>query len=129
MRKIPQKPILFYIGKYFTVEYAIRGNGISESKDFIKHLDNAQKAKIIKIIKRFANIGKIWNKEQFKKVEGDIWEFKEFQIRVFMYHCAHGCIALTHGCIKKRKNILRSQIDRANKIKEEYEEVRKGMRL
>lgn len=129
MYKIPKKPILLYQGQRFTVEYAIRGNGISESRAFIEQLDNAQKAKILKIIKRFADKGIIRNKKQFKKVEGDIWEFKEFQIRVFMYHCAHGRIALTHGFFKKRNNIPRSQIERANQIKKEYEDVRRGMKL
>ncbi len=129
MYKIPKKPILLYQRQRFNVEYAIRGNGISKSKDFIDQLDNVQKAKILKIIERYADKGKIWNKEKFNKVEGDIWEFKDFQTRVLMYHCARGCIALTHGFIKKRGRTPKSQIKRANQIKREYEDVRRGMKL
>jgi len=123
---MPLEPIVFYEGQFFVVECAIRSSGTSESKRFIDDLSKPLKAKIIKIIKRFADFGWVRNREQFKKVERDIWEFKEFQRRILMYHCAHGCIALTHGFEKKGNRIPRSQIERAKQIMLEYNEIRKG---
>ena len=121
-----KKPIVLYKGHIFTVECAIKENGNSESEVFFESLDDSNKAKIVRIIKRFADIGKIFNNEQFRKVEGPIWEFKNYQTRVLMYHCPNHCIALTHGFIKKGPKIPKKEIDRANQIKREYDSTRKG---
>jgi phage-related protein len=120
------RPIILYEGQCFTVEYAIQKNGNSESKAFIELLDLKLKAKIIGIIKRFAEKGKIYNKEQFRKVEGKLFEFKHYQTRVIMYHCSKGRVALTHGFIKKTKNTPREEIERASRIMAEYDDLRKG---
>ena len=123
---MPEEPILLYKGQRFVVECAVQKNGASESKQFIESLDKGIRAKIISIIKRFSDFGFITNREQFKKVDGKIWEFKHYQTRVLMYHCAKGCIALTHGFFKKTNKIPRIEIERANRIMEEYNEIREG---
>jgi phage-related protein len=125
---MPLKRIVFYKGHYFTVECAIRKNGISESQGFLDGLDRSLRAKIVRIIKRHADFGRIRNKEHFRKVEGDIWEYKEFQRRILMYHCGPGHIALTHGFEKKGNKTPRNQIDRANQIMIEYNRIRKGFK-
>jgi phage-related protein len=103
---------------------------MSENKAFLDSLDTSQRAKIVKIIKRYADFGYIRNKEQFKKVEGCLWEFKEYQTRILMYHCStRGRIALTHGFVKKKDKVPRNQIDRATEIKNEYDSIRKGWGL
>ena len=127
MPRMPREPIVFYEGRYFVVECAIRSNSTSESKEFLDNLGTPLRAKLVKIIKRLADFGRINSREQFRKVEGKIWEFKEFQRRVLVYHCAPGCIALTHGFEKKSSGRTpRNQIDRANQIMLEYDEIRKG---
>lgn len=122
------KPIVFYRGKVYVVECAIRLNGSCEGKAFLDALDNKSKAKIVRTIKRLADFGHIRSREQYKKVEGDVWEFKEFQTRIPMYHCAPGCIALTHGFFKKTEKMPKSQLRRAEQIMLEYNKVRKGFR-
>ena len=93
-------------------------------------MDKSQRAKILKIIKRYADFGSIQNKEQFKKVEGCFWEFKEYQTRILMYQCStRGHIALTHGFFKKGDKIPRNQIERAIHIKQEYDLIRKEWHL
>lgn len=120
------RPIIAYKGQSFIVEYAIQKNGNSDGKTFIESLDVKLKAKIFGVIKRFADVGTIHNNQLFKKVEGKLFEFKHYQTRVIMYHCAKGRIALTHGFLKKSKNTPRVEIDRANRILVEYDEIRKG---
>jgi len=125
---IPARPIIYVIGERFTVECAICLNGECPSKDFLHSLDNLNRAKIVKIITKFAKVGKIWNTEQFKKIEGtDFWEFKCFQIRVPMYHCSRGIIALTHGFRKKGDKIPEGQMEKTKRIREEYNSIRRGM--
>ncbi len=122
---MPLKPIIFYEGVKFTVECAVQKNGVSDSNSFIEGLEIRQKAKITAIIKRYANFGVIKDDKKFKKLEGNLWEFKDYQTRVIMYHCARGVIALTHGFIKKSPKTPKTEIDRANRIKGEYDSIRK----
>lgn len=122
------KRIIFYRGSHFTVECAISAKGASESNDFLLGLDKKLKAKITAIITRFADLGKIVNSEHFKKVEGDFWEFKHYQTRIIMYYCEQGHIALTNGFIKKTKKTPKSEIERAKRIKTEYDKIREEMR-
>ena len=119
---------ILYQGAKFTVEYAIQNNGSYEAEEFIDSLSIPDRTKIIRIIKYFAETARIFNDEKFKKIEGDIWEFKNYQTRVFMYHCATGCIALTNGVIKKSKKTPETDKERAIRIKEEYTIIRKGLK-
>ena len=122
-----KKRIILLRGPHFTVECAIRKNGRCESKNFLDSLNRPERAKIIKIIKRLADYGVVHNREQYKKVEGNIWEFKEYQTRILMYHCARGCIALTNGFFKKGKRIPSEQIKRAITIQGEYDQIRQSL--
>ena len=123
---IKKKPIILLKGPCFVVECAIRENGKCDSKTFLDSLDVAPRTKILRIIKRYADYGIIHNKTKLKKLEGRIWEFKEFQTRIYWYHCAPERIALTHGFIKKKRKIPKEQLDKAIKISEIYDEIRKG---
>jgi len=69
--------IILYEGKFFTVEYAIDSNGVSLSKKFIESLEIGYRAKIIALIKRYANHRRIQSRQQFKKLVDHIWEFKK----------------------------------------------------
>lgn len=122
------RPIILYKGAKFIVECAIQENGTSPSLDFLNSLNARKKAKIFRIIKRFADFGSITNKDLFKKVEGELWEFKNYQTRLIMYHCGCGAIALTHGFTKKGQKIKKKHITRANRIKQEYQTIRKKVR-
>ncbi len=85
-----------------------------------------EQTKILRIINRYADFGKISNKQLFHKVEGDIWEFKNFQVRILMYHSENRIIVLTHGFKKKKDKIPPKEIVRSNNIMEEYERVKGG---
>lgn len=126
---MPKHPIIVTRGECFTVECAILKNGSSKSRKFLKSLEKKKRAKISSVIQRYADFGHINNPEQFKKVEGKLWEFKAFQVRIFMYHCAPKTIALTHGFHKKKDKIPSSQIKRAERIMLEYNTIRKGLKL
>jgi hypothetical protein len=117
---------ILYEGRLFTVEYAICKNGRSLSKEFIESLEIGEKTKIIGIIKRYADRGHIQSKEQFRKLVDHIWEFKRFNSRVLMYHCAPGYIALTNGFVKKQPRTPPQEIEKAIRIKEEYNLIRKN---
>jgi hypothetical protein len=69
-----------------------------------------------------ADEGKVGNKEQFKKIEGEnFFEFKNFQIRMPCYFHTGARIIITHGFIKKEAWIRPEEIDRMKRIRDEYE--------
>lgn len=113
----------------FTVECAIRKNGSSESENFLGSMTVADKAKIMRIIKRLANKGKIFNIQQFNKLDKKIFEFKHYQTRILMYYCPNYRFALTHGFYKKGKKAPKVEIKRANQIMNEYDKIREEMEL
>lgn len=104
------------------MELAITSNGKCPAKKFLDGRSNLDKAKILRIIKRLADEGKVTNREQFKKIEGeDFFEFKNFQIRMPCYFHADGRVIITHGFIKKSDSIPPEQINRMKRIRYEYE--------
>ena len=76
----------------------------------------------MRVIKRLADAGKVANREQFKKIEGeDFFEFKNFQIRMPCYFQGTDRIIITHGFIKKEDRIRSEEIERMKRIRDEYE--------
>lgn len=82
------------------------------AKEFVEGLTVADQAKIVQLFRRMAESGKLPNREQFKLVRGNIFEFKKYQIRVFCFRKDHRWI-LTNGYTKKRNKLARAEIDRA----------------
>ena len=80
---MPKREVL-YRGNFYSVELAITANGRCPGKKFLDDLSKLDKERILRIIKRLADKadkGKLANRQQFKKIEGeDFFEFKNFQI-------------------------------------------------
>ena len=106
-------------GNLRTIEYAIRANGSMPAKEFIEGLSEPDQAKILVLFRRMAEKGNVPNREQFKLVEGKIFEFKKQQIRVFCFRKGDRWL-LTNGYKKKRDKLDRSEIDRAQRIMQEH---------
>ena len=120
---MPKREVL-YKGRFYTVELAITANGRCPGKKFLDSLFKHDREKILRIIKRLADAdeGKLANREQFKKIEGeDFFEFKNSQIRMPCYFHAAGRLIITHGFIKKEDRIRPEEIDRMKRIRDEYE--------
>lgn len=104
------------------VELAITSNGRCPAKKFLNGLSKDNREKILRVIKRKADEGKLTNREQSKKIEGeDFFEFKNFQIRMPYYFKGAGRLIITHGFIKKGESIRPEEIDRMKRIRDEYE--------
>jgi phage-related protein len=104
------------------VELALTANGRCPGKKFLNDLSKLDREKILRIIKRLADKGKVANREQFKKIEGtDFYEFKNSQIRMPCYFHADRRVIITHGFPKKDDSIKPEQIDRMKRIRDEHE--------
>ena len=118
---MPKREVL-YQGNFHAIELAITANGRCPAKKFLNSLSKDDREKILRVIKRLADEGKVTNREQFKKIEGeDFFEFKNFQIRMPCYFHADGRVIITHGFLKKGDSIEPDQIYRMKRIRDEYE--------
>ena len=118
---MPKREVL-YRGKFHTVELAITTNDRCPAKKFLNSLSKEDREKFLRVIKRLSDEGKVTNREQFKKIEGeDFFEFKNFQIRMPCYFHAAGRLIITHGFVKKEAWIRPEEIDRMKRIRDEYE--------
>jgi hypothetical protein len=118
---MPKREVL-YQGKFYTVELAVIANGRCPAKEFLNGLSKDDRGKILRVIKRLADEGKVTNREQFKKIEGeDFFEFKNFQTRMPCYFHADGRVIITHGFPKKEESIKPEEIERMKRIRDEYE--------
>ena len=106
-------------GGWGRVEYARLSNGESPARDFIEGLSDSDRRKLAALFDRMAEVGQIRNLQRFRKIEGDIWEFKSDQIRI-------GCFQegrvwfLTHGFIKKSDKWRPEEKKRAQRIMREH---------
>ena len=103
------------------IAYAMLRNGKCPAKDFLENLnrsDRATLAKFLVLFRRMANEGIIQNKQQYRKVQGEIWEFKRYQHRIGCYQDGR-ILVLTHGFIKKRDKWPKEELKRANRIAQE----------
>ena len=118
---MPKREVL-YQGRVHTIELAKRANGRYEGEKFLDSLSNSDKEKIMRVIKRLADVGRVANREQFKKIEGtEFFEFKNRKIRMPCYFHADGRVIITHGFLKKGDSIEPEQIYRMKRIRDEYE--------
>lgn len=98
-----------------TVE-AANDQGTYPAWEFLKTLDLADQKKMQVMFDRMAATGSIANRERFKKIEDDLWEFKSHQIRMPCFFKPGRKLYVTHGFIKKQNKIPKEEIERARRI-------------
>lgn len=98
---------------------------LEQAIDFVERLDAKSRNKI------YYNIDKaklLNDPKLFKKLEGEIWEFRTkyngIQYRLFAFwdktEETDTLVISTHGIVKKISKVPKSEIEKANKIRLEY---------
>ena len=117
------EPIVAYRGSRFTVEYAIRGDESVPALDFYNGSETRWQGRLNNLFKLLGDTGQIRNKEHFRKFAEGFFEFKAYQIRMLCYFRSDKRVVITHGFTKKKKGAApKQEVDRAQTIKNEYEE-------
>lgn len=106
-------------------EYKFNVIFLEEAKDFLETLDYKSREKILYNIWKARSSN---NKELFKKLNKDIWEFRtkynNTYYRLFAFWDrsinTNSLVISTHGIIKKTSKINNSEIEKAEKIKSKY---------
>ncbi len=122
---------MFLIFVQFTVmnKYAIVF--LEWAKAFLDSLDNKTRKKVIYNIWKSRDVN---DPELFKKLEGNIWEFRTQylakHIRLLAFwdktEKAETLVIATHGFIKKTQKTPKSEIEKAEKIRKQYFEEKGG---
>ena len=105
--------ILFKGRRYEICDITVRGK--SPMERFINGLGREDQQKLTALLQRTAAEGPPINREKFKKLEDDIFEFKSFQVRVFCT-IRDQKIILIHGVIKKKDRHDQEDIDKAKRL-------------
>ena len=106
-------------------EYKFRVEFLEEAKEFLDKLDEKARDKIVYNIWKARSTNGI---ELFKKLQDEIWEFRtkfnKTYYRLFAFwdktDKVDTVVISTHGLIKKTDKIPISEIDRAEKSREQY---------
>src|SRR5579862_9364004 len=102
-----------YAGTSFTIAFATCVDGSRPALDFYNGLDDTDKAKMNTLFRYLGDQGRIANREKFKKVEDELWEFKSHQIRMPCMFSEDRTVIVSHGFIKKGGKIPPQHIKRA----------------
>lgn len=117
---------LVYTGVRFRIEFAVLVDGSMPAKTFFLEQMPQNQAKMMALFKRLGDAGVIKNHEHFKKLSGDFFEFKSFQIRMPCYFLPGRRVVITHGFIKKKDAVDKQQLERAANIKTQCDGRKKG---
>lgn len=106
-------------------KYKFRVQFLEEAKNFLDGLDTKARDKIIYNIWKARSTNE---KELFKKLQNEIWEFRtkfnKTYYRLFAFwdktDKADTIVISTHGLIKKTDKISKFEIDRAERSRESY---------
>ncbi len=106
-------------------DYKFRVEFLDEAKEFLDSLDVKARDKIIYNIWKSRSTN---DKELFKKLEGEIWEFrtkfKRSYYRLFAFwdktNNIDTLIIATNGLIKKTDKIPKSEIQKSEKLRQKY---------
>ena len=107
------------------MDYKFRVDFLEEAKEFLDELDDKTKEKIVYNIwkSRITN-----NKELFKKLEDEIWEFRtkynKTYYRLFAFWDKTDkndtVVVSTHGLIKKTGKTPKKEIEKAERLRKKY---------
>ena len=106
-------------------EYKFRVEFLEEAKGFLDELEEKATGKIVYNIWKARSTN---DKELFKKLQDEIWEFRtkynKAYYRLFAFWDKTDkndtVVISTHGLIKKTDKIPKSEIERAEKLREKY---------
>ncbi|MGA2267478.1 MAG: type II toxin-antitoxin system RelE/ParE family toxin [Bryobacteraceae bacterium] len=109
-----------YAGSLFTVVYAVCADRSSPGAQFYRtELDDLERAKMNTLFKYIGDHGRITNQEKFRKLQGELWEFKSHQVRMPCYYLPGRLLVITHGFRKKGNSTPPEEIARAGRIRQE----------
>jgi len=93
------------------------------AQEYISTLQPSDRKRLVSLLSRTVDHGPPRNREKFKKLEGEIFEFKSYQDRLLCFFDGRNVLIVTHGYRKKSNKAPKSEIERAAALRAAYLET------
>lgn len=117
-----------YQGDKHTIEWYFAENGNSQAFDYYNSLESSQRIKLLYLLKRMGDIGKINDSTKFNNEGDKIFAFKPKPDRFLCFFESNGKIILTNAFRKKQQKLPETEKEKALAYKKSYERrVKEGI--
>lgn len=116
-----KKEYVLYRGEKFTVEWYFTIKGKSQPFDYFNKLASQQQMKLLYLVKRMGDFGKIADKTKFNFEHDGIWAFKPKPDRFLSFFTSKKKIIITNAFEKKCDKLPSIEKDKAEKCRIDYE--------
>ncbi len=111
---------IVYEGDFFTIEWYFSKNGKSQAFEYFQKLDKGRKKKILYLIKRIGDFGKISDKTKFINEDDGIYAFKPQPDRFLSFFTSGKKIVITNAFAKKTSKLPKNEKELALKNRADY---------
>jgi len=119
---IMNREYIIYEGTYFTIEWYYSDNGKSQPLEYFNNLNPSNQRKLLYLIKRIGDFGKISDKTKFMNENDGIYAFKPKPDRFLSFFTTGKKIVITNAFIKKTQKLPRNEkelaLEAISKIKD-----------
>ena len=109
--------------EFLPCEWYQNASGKSQACDFFKSLSMQERAKVIALFERIADIGKIYDKAKFRHEEGEIYAFKPQPNRFLSCFWKGKRIIVLTGFSKKSQKLPKKELKRAKEYLQQFKRM------
>lgn len=110
-----------YEGLIYIIEWYFTEKGKSPALDYYNALDKSQRLKLLYLLKRMGDFGKINDVTKFNNEGDKIFAFKPKPDRFLCFFVSHGKIIITNAFSKKQQKLPKNEKEKALEYKVSYE--------
>ncbi len=114
------KEYIVYKGDFYTIEWYFSKDGKSQAFEYFQKLNKDQQKKLLYLIKRIGDFGKISDKTKFINENDGIYAFKPQPDRFLSFFTSGKKIIITNAFAKKTQKIPKNEKELALKSKNDY---------
>jgi phage-related protein len=115
-----QDSCVIYSGSYFTLEWYYDKDGNSNVYDYFLGTTQEQKRKLLILVKKMGDFGKIFDKTKFRNEGDGIYAFKPQPDRYLSFFTKDKRIIVTNAFCKKTDKLPKNEKDIALKLRQDY---------
>jgi phage-related protein len=117
---------VIYTGPMYSLEWYYDKNGKSVAYDYFLETTQEQKRKLLVLVKRMGDFGKIFDKTKFRNEGDGIFAFKPQPDRYLSFFTDDKKIIVVNGFCKKTAKLPKNEKDLALKLRLDYYENKNG---
>jgi phage-related protein len=108
-------------GRSCNLDFACCRDGSQPAKEFVDGLEVKDRTKFEALLRQLSDTGTLWNKQKFKKLQGDsgIWELRAGDYRLFCFKSGRTWF-LTNGFRKDTNRTPPQQVKLAIRVMNEH---------